>query len=44
MYFSPFNRGNELPGVVVLPPVDITQIKVVDDDVAVRIRVQVVDE
>ena len=44
MDVSPFDRGNELPSVVVLPPVDITQIEVVDNDVAVSVRVQVGDE
>ena len=44
MNVSLFDRGNKLPSAVVLPPVDITQIEVVDNDVAVRVRVQGVDE
>lgn len=44
MNVSPFDRRNELPSAVVLPPVDIAPIEVVDNDVAVRVRVQGVDE
>jgi len=44
MDLAAFDCGDELPRVVVLPPINVVQIQIVDDDVVVSVQVRVVDK
>jgi hypothetical protein len=43
-HLAALNCRNEIPGVVVTPSLNVTEIEIVDYHIAVRVRVQVSDE